>query len=665
MFHRKFTFCFAQRFLVIATAIILSIFPSLVPLAAHAASQCSLSIAFQATSGDTQGTGTVDYTLVAGNAGSGTCTSASISVYYAPDETFVSSSPNPTAKGYYWSFGDLAPGGNSTVTLVTDRSAALPAGDSVDQVCLSADNGADACTYASPAPTTAPSAPTPTPAPAQTSTPTSTTPASTDPSQEQGLWDWDTPSTVSAAQMQAAVDDAAANGFNAIYLSIDDYLTIDALPSSTAKAAQLADYEGEVATFLSLAAQKNISVDAEAGKEDWAEPQNLWKSADIMTFVANYNATHAQKFRGVQYDVEPYLLSGYNDDEAKYLTQYVELVEGLVNQDKTVGLPLSLDVPSFYNDVIQWTPEVTVDGVTAYTYNQLLRLLGEVPQSTMLIMAYRNTAEGPDGTIDIAQPDVQEADGTGVKVIVGQETGDVPPSYVTFYGETTSQLFTQMGIVEQSFASDPSFTGMAVDYLEPFMALPGAITGSDASTSAPPSGGGASSSPAPAPSSAPTPSPAPTNSGGAGGGGGGGGGGAFPLAPAIAANNAAPAAASSTNALSLVSELRSLVVQFIALDDDRPLTIGSKGSDVWALQTYLEIDGAGPASRALAAVGPTGYFGRLTENALAEYQKSANVVPSAGYFGIKTRSSIIGNIAATPFSADPQEVATLPDAAHS
>jgi hypothetical protein len=97
----------------------------------------------------------------------------------------------------------------------------------------------------------------------------------------------------------------------------------------------------------------------------------------------------------------------------------------------------------------------------------------------------------------------------------------------------------------------------------------------------------------------------------------------------------------SVSLLALITELRSLVIKlFASSNNGRPLTIGSEGQDVWALQVYLMIDGKGPASEKLAARGPTGTFGQMTQSALAEYQSSQGISPSSGYFGTKTREAI-------------------------
>lgn len=61
------------------------------------------------------------------------------------------------------------------------------------------------------------------------------------------------------------------------------------------------------------------------------------------------------------------------------------------------------------------------------------------------------------------------------------------------------------------------------------------------------------------------------------------------------------------------------------------LTIGSKGADVTALQNMLIAGGY------LKIASATGYFGTLTQTAVAAWQKANNISPAAGYFGPKSR----------------------------
>ncbi len=72
----------------------------------------------------------------------------------------------------------------------------------------------------------------------------------------------------------------------------------------------------------------------------------------------------------------------------------------------------------------------------------------------------------------------------------------------------------------------------------------------------------------------------------------------------------------------------------------RDLTLGSTGNDVTALQALLITKDSGPATDALAKAGATGYFGPITQKALAEYQAEEGIIPAAGYFGPLTRAMI-------------------------
>jgi hypothetical protein len=76
----------------------------------------------------------------------------------------------------------------------------------------------------------------------------------------------------------------------------------------------------------------------------------------------------------------------------------------------------------------------------------------------------------------------------------------------------------------------------------------------------------------------------------------------------------------------------------------RDLTLGSTGSDVIELQTWLEAKGF----LVIPAGVSKGYFGALTQSALAKYQMSAGITPAAGYFGPITRAKIAAGGTVTP-----------------
>src|SRR3989344_2447047 len=85
------------------------------------------------------------------------------------------------------------------------------------------------------------------------------------------------------------------------------------------------------------------------------------------------------------------------------------------------------------------------------------------------------------------------------------------------------------------------------------------------------------------------------------------------------------------------------------------LTIGSRGTDVTALQNWLISKGFSiPA-------GATGYFGTQTKAAVAAWQASANIAPAVGYFGPISRgvvNAMVGPV--TPPTTTPTPTTPTP-----
>ncbi len=74
------------------------------------------------------------------------------------------------------------------------------------------------------------------------------------------------------------------------------------------------------------------------------------------------------------------------------------------------------------------------------------------------------------------------------------------------------------------------------------------------------------------------------------------------------------------------------------------LTVGSRGADVVALQSFLETKGLLTIPAGVAK----GYFGSMTRSAVAAYQTMKGIKPAAGYFGPITRAAVMAEAVATP-----------------
>ncbi len=288
---------------------------------------------------------------------------------------------------------------------------------------------------------------------------------------EKGLWLWKSPVSASSASFDQSISSADQYGFNAIYVSTDNYISIETLPTGTNKDTQKRSYMDALAHIVSSANSKGIKVDIEAGASNWAQPENQWKGFAIINFLKEYNLLYPnQKVRGLQYDVEPYLLATYDTDKASVLTNYVSFIDQSINQ-MPIDSTFSIDIPHFFDDVANATPQIYYNGRTTYTYNHLLNILDRKPGSNIIIMAYRNYFSGGNGVDAIASTELREATQTKTNIIIAQETSNTSPSYITFYGMTKADLSSQINTINNAYSNNSNYVGTAVDYIDPFLAL--------------------------------------------------------------------------------------------------------------------------------------------------------------------------------------------------
>ena len=397
------------------------------------------------------------YTVSVSSIGTETCSNVSYSVYYPEGERYNSATPKPSASDYYWILGTMRPEETHITTITTAKS-----GTDSTEMCATADNAkADACVIATAGglavtiPTT--SALTPK-LPAVMSVQKNSPLFNVSAGKEYGIWVWDSPLSMTSGRMDTIVAQTKAEGMTVIYLTIDDVLTTK----------DKARFTKALAAFVQKANAQGIAVDAVAGARDWAKPANRWKGYTIIDYVKEYNKTNP-KLRGFQYDVEPYLLPEYEGNKAPVLNDFIAFIDASATLLSSSGVRFAVVIPHFYDSTQAWTPKTTLNGVSDYTYTHLLRILNRNPNSTIIVMAYRDYFEGEGGTREIVTPEIQQAGTT--KVIVAQETGNVEPDYVTFYGQSRGELFSALGSIQNAFKNNAGFGGIAVHYFDPFIEL--------------------------------------------------------------------------------------------------------------------------------------------------------------------------------------------------
>ena len=143
--------------------------------------------------------------------------------------------------------------------------------------------------------------------------------------------------------------------------------------------------------------------------------------------VGSYNAavSRNERFYGVRYDIEPYLLPGFAGwKRTQILRDLFSLVERITEEAHAVGLQVGLDIPFWYDAPNERTWErvdLEWNGAVRPASHHLMEIVDNVA-----VMAYRTTAYGADGTITHSEDELRFASSRGRKVYVGLETGSLP-----------------------------------------------------------------------------------------------------------------------------------------------------------------------------------------------------------------------------------------------
>lgn len=293
------------------------------------------------------------------------------------------------------------------------------------------------------------------------------------PAKEYGVWFWSSPAATPPAISQGLLDAAKAAGFTAVYVTVDDALPILNAPLGPERTRRLRAYGAAVSAFITYAGHDGLAVDAVSGEPDWAEPRNRAAPFRILNWVTYYNRAHAAKFRNTQYDVEPYSLPQWKTDEVGLLTDYVGFVNELVTRNHSGG-GIEMVIPFFYGPDNRGTPDITWRGRTASPFALILAALDRKPGDAMLMMAYRNVAEGRNGTLGLSAAAMALASQAGhaTRLIIAQETSDVRPAEITYFGTSKAYLGSQVALIDAAYAGSAAYGGIAIEYIQPFLALP-------------------------------------------------------------------------------------------------------------------------------------------------------------------------------------------------
>ncbi|MGZ7443832.1 hypothetical protein [Paenibacillus sp. TH7-28] len=208
--------------------------------------------------------------------------------------------------------------------------------------------------------------------------------------------------------------------------------------------------------FISLATSYGIEVHALNGQPEWALREQRQEGDDFLNWVAVYNqgVSPEERFKGVQFDVEPYLLKTWTKERESIVEQWMEGIRAWTETAKYNNLQIGAAVP-FWLDEIDHPSESVQMPLGDWMVSQF---------DYLAIMAYRDKA---GRSYELSRTTLSEADRQGKQVWVGVELGESTEGPgVSFHKQPLASLTLEIKQLEKLGGQHASFAGVAVHSYE-------------------------------------------------------------------------------------------------------------------------------------------------------------------------------------------------------
>ncbi|MFD0663673.1 Ig-like domain-containing protein [Thermocatellispora tengchongensis] len=256
-----------------------------------------------------------------------------------------------------------------------------------------------------------------------------------------------------------------------IYLGVDTYAGRDIVE----------DARPELRDFVAWAHRRGMKVHATVAGGTrppylGALPRYRERAVREMERVIDYNLSSApaERFDGVNVDIEPYSLPWFRTRKPEVQVQWLDTLRAMIARRDASGQPLL-----FGPAVPRWLD--TSDCCRDIPYAGATRPMSEHIQDMsdyIAIMDYRDQALGSAGIIAQAADEIAYAERTGRprSVVIGVETLDIAtsgdPSSITFREEGRDAMEAELAEVYKAFGTSPAFAGVALHHYDSYRELP-------------------------------------------------------------------------------------------------------------------------------------------------------------------------------------------------
>lgn len=278
---------------------------------------------------------------------------------------------------------------------------------------------------------------------------TSTVFAETDTGHTKGMWVWLKEDEINSSDgREAIVDVAVKDSIDVVYLHTgSDFL----------------DNQSNYKKFITLASENDIEVYALGGSKHWAEEEHHDDALSRVNNIIEYNksVTQDEKFDGIHFDIEPYLLDQWDTSEKDTLiNEYLNGLEKIQNRldQESQPLPFIEAIPFWFD---KEEHKIIYNGEEKFLHNHVLNIVNE----GVAIMAYRHNATKPgsnDSIIGLSKQEVDDSEKAGKKAIIGVETKDLGTDKLSFYEESKQDMDIELEEVDQNFNENNGYGGLAI-----------------------------------------------------------------------------------------------------------------------------------------------------------------------------------------------------------
>ncbi|MYL34651.1 hypothetical protein GLW08_14375 [Pontibacillus yanchengensis] len=211
--------------------------------------------------------------------------------------------------------------------------------------------------------------------------------------------------------------------------------------------------------FVEKAHEAGIEVHAMGGHPNWALEKGEKRLNMFVDYVTSYQKAvpPRQQFDGIHLDIEPYVLKNWNGNTEDVLKTWKTNIQTFVDEvNKNSDLETSADLAI-------WLDDYKTPGEQDTSFSKWF--IDTLDHTTL--MAFRDTAAGTNGIIDVSKKEMEFAEELNKELVVSVEMQEMDENkHISFYEEGKQVMEEELDEAKRHFNDNPSYHGNAVHAYE-------------------------------------------------------------------------------------------------------------------------------------------------------------------------------------------------------